>query len=83
MILEPVIRVMCDECGEEEEFPLSATARGNYSDSGLNSYLRRWGWEIVNDNTHYCASCVEAKEEEAKREEDDEAEYGDGEDDDA
>lgn len=65
MILEPIIRVVCDDCGIEEEFPLSVTTRGTYSEDGLRGYLERWGW-LVGNTQHYCPSCVDIKDKETE-----------------
>lgn len=74
MILDPVIRVMCDDCGNEEEFPMTFTARGGYDDRELEGWLNRWGWTIAGQNTHYCEECSRERErgEEEEEEREDE-----------
>jgi hypothetical protein len=52
------IRVWCnDECGEELEIQLCATARRGYDERYVEDELERLGWLVVCDGEEYCPKC--------------------------
>jgi hypothetical protein len=58
---EPKISIICDKCGESEEFELTALARSAYDLRDLERQLKRAGWVVCGD-LDICPECV-AKEE--------------------
>ena len=56
------ITVMCDNCGEYEEVPLTPIARGGYDGRGVDDWLTRRGWR-VDAGEDICESCVEEENE--------------------
>lgn len=61
MRLSPEVVVMCDGCGYEDAFPLTALARGSYDERNLDGSLEREGW-LVEDGRDYCPDCAEGME---------------------
>lgn len=81
MIGDPVVAVVCDSCGYEEEHGLTPLARKAWDMRDLKFDLERSGWRIEGDNT-YCPECVEEEKdraaEKAEQEEREEEEERDG-----
>lgn len=54
------VMAYCDTplCDVSEQFDIHAIGR-HYSENALKGDMQRAGWEWIDDNTHYCPSCVE------------------------
>jgi len=65
MLSDPVVTMTCDgflTCRYEEEFGLTAIARGGYDDRDLRAESERAGW-VWQQGKHICADCAAAQEE--------------------
>jgi hypothetical protein len=62
MISDPEILATCDECGYEEYYNLTVTARG-WDDRDLKAQMERNGWREI-DGRDLCADCAMEHEEE-------------------
>ena len=64
MILDPIIPVECDECGEVIELYLTKIGK-NWSDRDIKKRLEERGWIInMKDETFCCRGCQVIYEEE-------------------
>lgn len=65
MISGATVTVYCDTkgCDYSEPYALTVTARGNWSESGLEAEIKTAGWTIVDENTHFCPQCTEDRQE--------------------
>ena len=59
MTTNAYIKVCCDECDRKEEIALARNSRG-WDEEDVNEDIEALGWNIVDENTHHCPSCVEA-----------------------
>jgi len=58
MILDPTVRVECNECEYFVEYHLTPLARGAWDARALEKSLEIDGWKTVGDDDHLCEDCT-------------------------
>lgn len=62
MITDAYVKLVCDNCGDEEEIQLTATARGGYDCRNVESHVKHLGWQAITEDTHACPDCAQSSD---------------------
>lgn len=68
MKTDPIVPILCNSCKDVIEAPLTPLAGNCFDERGVDAELRRSGWIVVDDDTHYCCEDCERNAKGEKKE---------------
>ena len=62
MMSDGFVTLTCDKCNHNEDFEMTALARGSYDTRDVRRRAEREGWIWQSDDSHVCESCIPDEE---------------------